>query len=111
MKAHTLPGGADAHDIPDVGLPQDPPASETARTITLRGGDTVKKTLLLALLACACLPSRAWAQPPADCKPNALNIPGAPYPCIFPDSRVIFRVAAADAQKVTVRLGGGFEMS
>jgi len=24
-----------------------------------------------------------WAQPPADCKPSELNIPGAPYPCVF----------------------------
>jgi enterochelin esterase family protein len=53
----------------------------------------------------------AWAQPPADCSPNALNIPNAPYPCIFPDGRVLFRVVAADAQKVTVRLGRGFEMT
>jgi hypothetical protein len=44
----------------------------------------------------------AWAQPPADCTPNALNIPGAPYPCLLPDHRVIFRVAAPDAQKVRV---------
>jgi len=54
---------------------------------------------------------RAWAQPPADCKPNALNIPSAPYPCILPDNRVMFRVIAPDAQKVTVRLGPGFDMS
>jgi enterochelin esterase-like enzyme len=71
----------------------------------------VKKTLFLALVACACTFGPAWAQPPADCRPNALNIPSAPYPCIFPDNRVMFRVAAPDAQKVTVRLGPGFEMS
>ena len=51
------------------------------------------------------------AGPPADCKPNALNIPGAPYPCIYPDNRVTFRVAAPDAQKVRVRIGAGFDMS
>jgi enterochelin esterase-like enzyme len=71
----------------------------------------VKKTLLLAALACACMFGRAWAQPPADCTPNALNIPSAPYPCVLPDNRVVFRVIAPDAQKVTVRLGPGFEMS
>jgi enterochelin esterase-like enzyme len=71
----------------------------------------VKKTVLLAALACACLTGRAWAQPPADCKPNALNIPSAPYPCIFPDNRVTFRVAAPDAQKVSVRIGKGFDMT
>ena len=49
--------------------------------------------------------------PPADCKPSALNIPGAPYPCIYPDNRVTFRVAAPDAQKVRVRIGQGFDMT
>ncbi len=70
----------------------------------------MKKALLFAVLACSCVCTRAWAQPPADCKPNALNIPSAPYPCVLPDNRVIFRVAAPDAQKVTVRLGKGFPM-
>ena len=71
----------------------------------------MKKTALLAVFACACVCGRAWGQPPADCKPNALNIPSAPYPCVLPDNRVMFRVIAPDAQKVTVRLGPGFEMS
>ena len=71
----------------------------------------MSKTLLFAALTCACMASHAWAQPPADCTPNALNIPNAPYPCIFPDGRVMFRVVAPDAQKVTVRLGRGFEMT
>jgi len=64
-----------------------------------------------AAVACACVSGAAWAQPPADCTPNALNIPGAPYPCVFPDNRVMFRVEAPDAHKVTVRLGPGFDMS
>ncbi len=51
------------------------------------------------------------AQPPADCKPSSLNIPGAPYPCVFPDHRAMFRVAAPDAQKVRVRVGTGFDMT
>ena len=55
--------------------------------------------------------SICWAQPPADCKPSSLNIPGAPYPCVFPDHRAIFRVAAPDAQKVSVRVGTGFDMT
>jgi enterochelin esterase-like enzyme len=71
----------------------------------------VKKTLLLAVLVSACVAGRAWAQPPADCKPSALNIPNAPYPCVLPDNRVMFRVLAPDAQKVTVRLGKGFDMT
>jgi enterochelin esterase family protein len=46
-----------------------------------------------------------------DCKPSALNIPGAAYPCVYPDRRVAFRVAAPDAQKVQVRLGGAHDMT
>lgn len=47
---------------------------------------------------------------PEGCVPSALNIPGAPYPCVHPDRRVSFRVAAPDAQKVQVRLGGGHDL-
>ena len=73
----------------------------------------VKKHTLLMILVCGCVwagPS-ASEQPAADCRPNPLNIPGAPYPCIHPDNRVTFRVMAPDAQKVRVRLGQGFDMS
>jgi enterochelin esterase family protein len=69
------------------------------------------KTLLLAALLGVSAAGAASAQPPADCKPNALNIPGAPYPCVLPDNRVMFRVAAPDAQKVRVRVGKGFDMT
>lgn len=51
------------------------------------------------------------AQVPAGCVPSALNIPGAPFPCVYPDGRVMFRVAAPDAQKVRVRTGPGFDMT
>jgi enterochelin esterase-like enzyme len=73
----------------------------------------VKQPMIATLVACACLSvsSSVWAQPPADCKPSALNIPGAPYPCVLPDNRVMFRVAAPDAQKVRVRVGAGFDMT
>jgi enterochelin esterase-like enzyme len=66
-----------------------------------------KAAIFLALLTSGL----CWAQPPADCKPSSLNIPGAPYPCVFPDHRAMFRVAAADAQKVRVRVGAGFDMT
>ena len=73
----------------------------------------MKIRILLTLLVCAVawVGPRASEQPPADCRANPLNIPGAPYPCIYPDNRVMFRVAAPDAQKVRVRLGQGFDMS
>jgi enterochelin esterase family protein len=48
---------------------------------------------------------------PEGCQPSSLNIPGAPYPCIYPDRRVAFRIAAPDAQKVQARLGGPHEMT
>ncbi|MGD0156324.1 MAG: alpha/beta hydrolase-fold protein [Terracidiphilus sp.] len=68
----------------------------------------MKKTaIVLAFLASGI----CWAQPPANCKPSELNIPGAPYPCVFPDHRAMFRVAAPDAQKVRVRVGAGFDMT
>ena len=72
-------------------------------------GETDEKSddHLLLFLA----PGICWAQPPADCKPSSLNIPGAPYPCVFPDHRAMFRVAAPDAQKVHVRVGTGFDMA
>lgn len=46
-----------------------------------------------------------------ECKPSSLNIPGSPYPCVYADRRVAFRVAAPEAQKVQVRLGGAHEMT
>jgi enterochelin esterase family protein len=70
--------------------------------------------MLVAVFASACVWANGSAreeQPAPDCKPSTLNIPGAPYPCIFPDNRVMFRLAAPDAQKVRVRLGPGFDMS
>ena len=71
-----------------------------------------KRTLLAALAsACICAGAGVQGQPPADCKPSSLNIPGAPYPCVHPDRRVTFRVSAPDAQKVQVRLGGAHDMT
>ena len=52
-----------------------------------------------------------WGEAAQDCKPSSLNIPGAPYPCVHPDRQVTFRVAAPDAQKVQIRLGGPHDMS
>ena len=62
---------------------------------------------ILVVLASCC----SWAQPPSGCKPSSLNIPGAHYPCIFPDHSVAFRVEAPKAQQVQVRLGGLHDMT
>ncbi len=68
----------------------------------------MKKTIALWMLLA---PAICWAQPPAECKPSSLNVPGAPYPCVFPDHRAMFRLSAPDAQKVRVRVGTGFDMA
>ncbi len=67
------------------------------------------KTIAIAMVLVAS--GICWAQPPADCKPSSLNIPGAPYPCVFPDHRAMFRVSAPEAQKVRVHVGAGFDMA
>ncbi|HEY9137458.1 MAG TPA: alpha/beta hydrolase-fold protein [Terriglobus sp.] len=69
----------------------------------------MKRTLMIATALLTV--TSGWSQPPAACKPNALNIPGAPYPCIMPDRTAIFRVNAPTAQKVTVSAGGRVEMT
>lgn len=60
------------------------------------------------------LPLVCQAQPGGSeggCQPSSLNIPGAPYPCVYPDRRVAFRVLAPGAQKVQVRLGGAHDLT
>jgi enterochelin esterase-like enzyme len=64
---------------------------------------------LLALVPLVC--GLCMAQAADDCKPSSLNIPAAPYPCVYPDRRVAFRVSAPDAKKVQVRLGGVRDMT
>ncbi|MBS1828082.1 MAG: esterase [Acidobacteria bacterium] len=64
------------------------------------------KLVILTLLVCGI----GFSQP-EGCIPSSLNIPGAPYPCVYADRRVAFRVNAPDAQKVQVRLGGGHDLT
>ncbi len=68
----------------------------------------MKKVAIAMLLVATGI---CWAQPPADCKPSSLNIPGAPYPCVFPDHHAMFRVSAPEAQSVKVRVGKGVDMT
>ena len=65
------------------------------------------RTLTLALLACGVCSGQAAD----DCKPSTLNVPGARYPCVYPDNRVALRVVAPDAKQVQVRLGGTHNMT
>src|SRR5215213_8770370 len=71
----------------------------------------MRTRLLTVLVGVVILSASASAQVPAGCTPNALNIPGAAFPCIYSDGRVTFRVAAPDAQRVRVRLGPGVDMT
>ncbi|HXN48836.1 MAG TPA: alpha/beta hydrolase-fold protein [Bryobacteraceae bacterium] len=64
------------------------------------------RILMLVLLGCGL----CWGQTTDECKPSSLNIPGAQYPCVYPDHRATFRLQAPDAQKVQVRIGKGFDM-
>ena len=67
----------------------------------------------LTLLFAAIAGGLCQAQAPDACQPSSLNIPEAKYPCVYPDHRILLRVLAPDAQKVSVRIGGSqdFNMS
>lgn len=67
----------------------------------------MRPIVTLATLSCA-LACGAVAD---DCVPSALNVPGAKYPCVYPDNRAMFRVIAPDAGRVRVRVGAGFDMT
>lgn len=65
------------------------------------------RIVALALVGCGL----CWAQPAEECKPSTLNIPGAQYPCVYPDHRAAFRLVAPEAQKVQVKVGKTFDMT
>jgi len=67
----------------------------------------MKKLLLILLL----VGSFGLLQSAEDCKPNLYNIPGAQYPCVYPDGRATFRVNAPDAKSVVVSVGKRYEMT
>ncbi|MGC4054928.1 MAG: alpha/beta hydrolase-fold protein [Paludibaculum sp.] len=50
------------------------------------------------------------AQGTDECRPSTLNTPGAQYPCVHADKRASFRVMAADAQKVQLKVGKTYDM-
>src|SRR4051812_20040427 len=60
----------------------------------------MKSIFVIAAVACGV----CWAEP--QCKPSALNVPEAKYPCVYDDHRVMFRIQAPEAQKVSIRLSG-----
>src|SRR6185312_11859739 len=66
-----------------------------------------RSVFVLAALSCG----MGFGQTADECRPNVLNVPEAKYPCVYADNRAMFRVVAPDAQKVTVRIGRGFDMA
>jgi enterochelin esterase-like enzyme len=67
----------------------------------------MKLAFVLAAVCCGL----CWGQAADVCTPSTLNIPEAKYPCIYSDHRAMFRVVAPNAQKVSVRIGQGFDMT
>lgn len=67
----------------------------------------MKRILALAAISCGF----AFGQAPEVCTPSVYNVPSAKYPCVYSDHRAVFRVIAPNAQKVTVRIGQGFDMA
>ncbi len=67
----------------------------------------MRRAFILAAFGCGL----CWGQAGDVCTPSTLNIPDAKYPCVYPDHRAMFRVVAANAQKVTVRIGQAFDMT
>jgi len=66
----------------------------------------VLRLLISAIALCSC--GIVFAQEGA---PSALNVRGAQYPMVTPDSRVIFRLRAPDAQKVQINLRRLYDMT
>jgi enterochelin esterase-like enzyme len=67
----------------------------------------MKQAFFLAAVGCGL----SWGQAADVCTPSVLNVPGAKYPCVYPDHRAMFRVIGPNAQKVGVRIGQGFDMT
>lgn len=66
----------------------------------------MKPLLFFLLLACFSL---AVAATPPPGLPASTNVPGAAYPRLLPDNRVVFRVKAPEAQKVQFRIYQTFD--
>jgi enterochelin esterase-like enzyme len=67
----------------------------------------MKRILALAAISCG----MAFGQAADVCTPSVYNVPSAKYPCVYPDHRAMFRVNGPNAQKISVRIGQGFDMA
>ena len=67
----------------------------------------MKRAFFLAAVGCGL----SWGQAADVCTPSVLNVPDAKYPCVYPDHRAMFRVIGPSAQKISVRVGQGFDMT
>jgi enterochelin esterase-like enzyme len=71
----------------------------------------MKRAFFLAAVGWGLGCALSWGQATDVCAPSVLNVPDAKYPCVYPDHRAMFRVNGPNAQKVTVRIGQGFDMT
>src|SRR5690242_68079 len=71
----------------------------------------MKCLFALVVMCCGTVFGQAAPQASDVCTPSAYNVPGAKFPCVYSDNRAMFRVIAPNAQKVTVRIGQGFDMA
>ena len=67
----------------------------------------MKRILALAAISCG----MAFGQAADVCTPSVYNVPSAKYPGVYPDHRAMFRVIGPNAQKISVRIGQGFDMT
>jgi len=67
----------------------------------------MKRILALAAMSCGL----SFGQAADVCTPSVYNVPSAKYPCVYPDHRAMFRVNGPNAQKISVRIGQGFDMA
>jgi enterochelin esterase-like enzyme len=71
----------------------------------------MKRAFFLAAVGCGLGCGLSWGQAADVCTPSALNVPDAKYPCVYADHRAMFRVIGPNAQKVSLRIGQGFDMA
>ena len=88
-------------------MQNDGAARERIELVVNPQGGVMNKMFVIAALSCAI----CWGQHPENCKPSALNIPEAKYPCIFPRQPRDVPRHCAGCAKGACRLGGGLELT
>ena len=61
------------------------------------------RIIVFALLYCGL----CWGQAADQCTPSSLNVPGAKYPCVYPDGRATYRVLPGPRNRAMAGLSMG----